>query len=83
MGLDREDYAPLSYFVSILFYSILFGYNAGMRWVGRLWVSGFEENFDKVPHRKLIIKLENKGGIQGKLLEWMKDFLDGRKMSHN
>ena len=36
--------------------------------------------FDKVPHKKLIRKLETIGGIQGKLLDWMEDFLHERKM---
>ena len=37
--------------------------------------------FDKVPHLKLIRKLQATGGIKGKLLDWMKDFLDKRTMS--
>ena len=36
--------------------------------------------FDKVPHKKLIEKLSIVGGLQGKLLEWMRDFLCERKM---
>ena len=36
--------------------------------------------FDKVPHKKLIGKLETIGGIQGRLLDWMEDFLHERKM---
>ena len=36
--------------------------------------------FDKVPHRKLLRKLEIIGGIRGKLLEWIKDFLNERTM---
>lgn len=36
--------------------------------------------FDKVPHKKLLRKLEIIGGIQGRLLDWMEDFLKERKM---
>ena len=36
--------------------------------------------FDKVPHKKLLKKLETAGGIQGRLLDWMEDFLQERKM---
>ena len=36
--------------------------------------------FDKVPHGRLKWKLRARGGIGGKLLEWMEDFLEGRKM---
>ena len=48
------------------------------------WVDGvfldLKKAFDKVPHKKLLRKLETIGGIKGKLLEWMKDFLQERKM---
>ncbi len=37
--------------------------------------------FDKVPHRKLISKLEYIGGVKGRLLEWMKDYLVGKQVS--
>merc|ERR1712035_97554 len=36
--------------------------------------------FDKVPHGRLKWKLRVRGGIGEKLLEWMEDFLEGRKM---
>ena len=36
--------------------------------------------FDKVPHKRLIWKLENIGGVKGKLLKWMEDFLKDREM---
>ena len=39
-----------------------------------------QKAFDKVPHRKLLTKLEHIGGIQGNLLKWMEDFLTGREM---
>ncbi|XP_076062422.1 uncharacterized protein LOC143037755 [Oratosquilla oratoria] len=39
-----------------------------------------QKAFDKVPHRKLLKKLEHIGGIQGNLLKWIEDFLTGRKM---
>lgn len=36
--------------------------------------------FGKVSHMKLQWKLESIGGLEGRIGEWMKDFLDGRKM---
>ena len=38
----------------------------------------FRKAFDSVPHRRLIKKLEGYG-IKGTLLEWLKNFLNGRK----
>ena len=37
----------------------------------------FSKAFDKVNHRKLLIKMDH-CGIRGKLLDWMKDFLSER-----
>ena len=37
----------------------------------------FSKAFDKVNHRKLLMKMEHYG-IRGKLLDWMKDFLSDR-----
>ena len=34
--------------------------------------------FDKVPYRRLLIKLQD-FGIEGKLFEWIKDFLSNRR----
>ena len=38
----------------------------------------FCKAFDKIPHRRLLKKLE-KHGIKGKLLNWIKDFLSDRQ----
>ena len=38
----------------------------------------FMKAFDKVPHRRLIIKLHNHG-IQGKLLDWIRSILENRQ----
>ena len=38
----------------------------------------FAKAFDKVCHKRLILKLEA-AGIEGKVLEWLKDWLKGRK----
>ena len=37
----------------------------------------FSKVFDCVPHRRLIGKLESYG-VTGKILEWIKEFLNGR-----
>ncbi len=39
----------------------------------------FKKAFDRVPHERLIWKPEYKGGVQGNILNWMKDFLKSRK----
>ena len=48
------------------------------------WVDGvyldLKKAFDKVPHRRLIWKIEKYGGIGGRLLEWMEDYLHDREM---
>ena len=36
--------------------------------------------FDRVPHKRLLWKLENMGGVRGVLLEWMTDYLTKREM---
>ena len=36
--------------------------------------------FDKVPHKKLLWKLENVDGLKGGLLKRMEDFLSNREM---
>lgn len=36
--------------------------------------------FDKVPHRRLMWKLETVGKLGGGLLKWMEDFLKNRMM---
>jgi len=38
----------------------------------------FAKAFDTVPHQRLLIKLEGYG-VKGKLLEWFKNFLLGRR----
>ena len=38
----------------------------------------FAKAFDKVPHKRLILKLSNYS-IQGELLDWIRSFLFGRK----
>ena len=39
---------------------------------------GFSKAFDKIPHRRLLTKLKSYG-IRGKVLCWIKDFLNNRK----
>ena len=38
----------------------------------------FQKAFDKVPHKRLIVRLEEIG-IKGKLLSWIKEWLNRRK----
>ena len=49
-------------------------------WVDSIYLD-FSKAFDKVPHKRLIWKLQHIGGVDGALLEWMSDFLQGRQMS--
>ena len=49
-------------------------------WVDSIYLD-FSKAFDKVPHKRLIWKLQHIGGVDGALLKWMIDFLQGRKMS--
>ena len=48
------------------------------------WVDGIyldlKKAFDKVPHNRLLWKLEKNGGINRKLMEWMKNILENREM---
>jgi len=37
----------------------------------------FSKAFDKVPHQRLLAKLQHYG-VRGQLLEWISDFLKGR-----
>ena len=48
-------------------------------WVDSIYLD-FKKAFDRVPHKRLIWKLEYIGGIQGHLLKWMQDFLKEREM---
>ena len=47
------------------------------RWVDVIFLD-FAKAFDKVPHRRLLCKLEAYG-IHGSLLKWLEDFLKDRK----
>lgn len=37
-------------------------------------VLDFRKGFDKVPHKRLLKRLEHLGGVKGKLLDWIRDF---------
>jgi len=47
------------------------------KWIDVIFLD-FAKAFDKVPHRRLILKLEAYG-IRGELLKWVTDFLRDRK----
>ena len=48
------------------------------------WVDGvyldLKKAFDKVPHKRLLWKIRNHGGVGGRLLDWMRDYLSEREM---
>ena len=48
-------------------------------WVDAVYLD-IKKAFDKVPHKRLLWKLEHIGGLKGKLLKWMGDYLKGREM---
>ena len=48
-------------------------------WVDSIYLD-FSKAFDKVPHKRLIWKLQHIGGISDTLLKWMSDFLLDRQM---
>ena len=48
-------------------------------WVDAVYLD-LKKAFDKVPHKRLLWKIANFGGIGGRLLDWMKDYLDKREM---
>ena len=48
-------------------------------WVDSVYLD-LKKAFDKVPHKRLLWKIRNCGGVGGILLEWMKDYLNEREM---
>lgn len=48
-------------------------------WVDAIYLD-LRKAFDTVPHKSLIWKLENEGGLRGRTLRWMDDYLQGREM---
>ncbi len=48
-------------------------------WVDTVYLD-IKKAFDKVPHKRLLWKLEHTGGLRGKMLEWMKDYIQNREM---
>ncbi len=48
-------------------------------WVDSVYLD-LKKAFDKVPHKRLLWKIKNYGGIEGRLLKWMEDYLSGREM---
>jgi len=53
-------------------------YNSGKGWMGRLHIPRPKKTFDKVPHRRILWKLENTGGLKGTIKNWMGDYLRER-----
>ena len=48
-------------------------------WVDCIYLD-LKKAFDKVPHRRLLWKLEEMGGLTGRNIAWMRNYLDGRQM---
>ena len=48
-------------------------------WVDSIYLD-LKKAFDKVPHKRLLWKIKNCGGIGGRLLNWMGDYLSEREM---
>ena len=48
-------------------------------WVDCVYLD-LRKAFDKVPHKRLLWKLEHIGGLKGRLLCWMEDYLKDREM---
>ena len=48
-------------------------------WVDAVYLD-IKKAFDTVLHKRLLWKLKHIGGLQGKLLEWMLDYLKDREM---
>ena len=48
-------------------------------WVDCIYLD-LKKAFDKVPHGRLLWKLETKGGLRGNTLKWIKEYLVGREM---
>ena len=48
--------------------------------MGGLHIFRLKKAFDKIPHRRLLWKLEHTGGLKGTLKNWMEDYLKGREM---
>ena len=48
-------------------------------WVDAIYLD-LKKAFDTVPHKSLMWKLENEGGLKGKILRWMDDYLQDREM---
>ena len=62
------------------FYSrVIDGVDKRDGWVDAVYLD-IKKAFDKVPHNRLLWKLKHIGGLRGKLLEWMEDYLKAREM---
>ena len=48
-------------------------------WVDCIYLD-FKKALRKAPHKRLLWKLDNVGGLKGGLLKWMEDFLSNREM---
>ena len=50
-------------------------------WVDAVYLRvDIKKVFDRLPHERLLRKLKHIGGLRGKVLEWMQDYLKDREM---
>ena len=64
----------------ISFYTwVIEGIEKGDGWVDAVYLD-IKKAFNTVPHKRLLWKLKHIGGLRGKLLEWMQDYLKDREM---
>ena len=77
MGLDREDLVYPTHCDTMTRVTEIMQERDGR--VHSIYLD-FSKAFDKVPHERLIWKLQHIVGISETLLHWVKDFLKGRQM---
>ena len=60
-------------------YCMINAIEEGDRWVDTVYMD-MKKPFDRVPHKRLLWKLEHVEGLKGSVLKWMEDYLHAREM---